>query len=364
MDYNITYREKDKGIQYIISYKDQLGKWKQKSKQGFKTKRDAKKAALEYLEVLKNTLENDKKISLEYKDMTFYEFKTMFFNHKKLYLTANTMKNYSRVFDLFEYLDDIKMKDISNFNIQRGIDELVKNGNSYKTILTRVKSLKSFFNSAVKEYRIILESPVVDIRVPENKKENDFYILNDNEFKDILNKFEDTPYHLILVLAGTCGLRVGEILGLTWSCIDLKENMIKIDKQWKMLSRENGKEVWGLGDLKTKNSNRTVPIPYQTVTILKDHYRNSPISIDGRLFPFVKNRSLHDLINIKLKKLGYKISVHDLRHYYATKLIANGVDFKTAAKLLGHDVEMTMRTYSHVNDDMLLKANNVIQKIF
>lgn len=38
MQYNITYREKDKEIQFIISYKDNYGKWKQKSKQGFKTK--------------------------------------------------------------------------------------------------------------------------------------------------------------------------------------------------------------------------------------------------------------------------------------------------------------------------------------
>ncbi|WML35385.1 Arm DNA-binding domain-containing protein [Clostridium sp. OS1-26] len=39
MDYNITWRKKDKGWQCIISYKDSTGKWKQKSKQGFKTQK-------------------------------------------------------------------------------------------------------------------------------------------------------------------------------------------------------------------------------------------------------------------------------------------------------------------------------------
>ncbi|MCS4455170.1 tyrosine-type recombinase/integrase [Clostridium botulinum] len=47
--------------------------------------------------------------------------------------------------------------------------------------------------------------------------------------------------------------------------------------------------------------------------------------------------------------------MHELRHTYATKLISNGVDFKTVAQLLGHTVEQTMKTYSHVNDDMMKK---------
>ncbi|BDR64449.1 hypothetical protein K134307016_13830 [Clostridium tetani] len=69
-------------------------------------------------------------------------------------------------------------------------------------------------------------------------------------------------------------------------------------------------------------------------------------------------------MNGKLKRHGYKITIHELRHTYATRLIANGVDFKTAARILGHSVEQTLKTYSHVNDDMLKKAHQVIQNIF
>ncbi|WP_326498383.1 hypothetical protein [Clostridium brassicae] len=45
-------------------------------------------------------------------------------------------------------------------------------------------------------------------------------------------------------------------------------------------------------------------------------------------------------------------------------LIASGLDFKTVAKLLGHDIQQTMKTYSHVNDDMMKKATNIIENIF
>ena len=47
-----------------------------------------------------------------------------------------------------------------------------------------------------------------------------------------------------------------------------------------------------------------------------------------------------------------------------TTLISRGVDFKTVAKLMGHDVEQTMKTYSHVTDEMMDNATQLINKIF
>nr|WP_278335431.1 tyrosine-type recombinase/integrase [Clostridium botulinum] len=51
----------------------------------------------------------------------------------------------------------------------------------------------------------------------------------------------------------------------------------------------------------------------------------------------------------KYKQLGYDISIHELRHSYATKLISSGMDFKTATNILGHDIEMTMKVYLRKN---------------
>ncbi|WP_283700709.1 site-specific integrase [Clostridium perfringens] len=367
MDYNITYREKDKGIQYIISYKNELGKWKQKSKQGFQTKRDAKKAALEAVDKLKEELKYNLKINTYYKDMTLKEFIPEFIEHKRLYVTANTINMFYLTFDAFSTLNDIKLIDITNFDIQKCVDEMIKKNQAYLTIKTRVGYLKSFFNTIINEFNITIDNPIKSIKYPKNKKNNDIFILNEYEINDILKKLEGTKYYLIVKLAATCGLRIGEILGLTWDNIDFQNSKIKINKQWKIISsyKEDGqKEKMGFGDLKAKNSNRTVPIPHKTLKDLKEYYNSTALSIDGRLFPFAISRSFQRGLNIKLKKIGYKVSIHDFRHYYATKLISSGVDFKTTANLLGHEVEMTMKIYSHVNDDMFTKANNVIQNIF
>lgn len=367
LQYNISFREKDKGIQFIISYKDELGNWKQKSKQGFKTKRDAKKAALEAIDYLKEELKYNSRVNTDYKDMTLREFIPEFIDHKKLYVTANTISQFYITFEVFDALSDMKLKDISNFDIQKCVDEMVKKNQAYSTIKTRTGYLNSFFNSIINEFNILLENPIKNIKYPPNKKKNELIILNDNEVDDILSKLSGSRYYLIVKLAATCGLRIGEILGLTWNSIDFENSNLKVDKQWKILSsyKENGeKDIMGFGDLKTKNSNRIVPIPVSTLRDIKDYYTSTALSIDGRLFSFAKNRTFQKVLNVRLKNTGYNVSIHDFRHYYATKLVSSGIDFKTAAQLLGHDVEMTMKIYSHVNDDMLSKANNLIQNIF
>ena len=63
------------------------------------------------------------------------------------------------------------------------------------------------------------------------------------------------------------------------------------------------------------------------------------------------------------KLYGYNISIHELRHTYATMLISKGLDFKTVAKLMGHEVEQTLKTYSHVTDDMMKKAKDIINAL-
>ena len=57
-------------------------------------------------------------------------------------------------------------------------------------------------------------------------------------------------------------------------------------------------------------------------------------------------------------------SIHDLRHTYATKLLANGVDIKTVSALLGDSLPTVLKTYVHFSDDMRLKAADKVADIF
>ncbi len=157
--------------------------------------------------------------------------------------------------------------------------------------------------------------------------------------KDLLGKITYKKYYIASLIAATCGLRIGEILGLTWADIDEINSTLTVNKQWKKLKSGN----WGFGSVKSKNSNRVVPISPNTLKELKSFKKNSVTDIHNRIIVCADSINLSRGLRDCYKRNGYNISIHDLRHTYATMLIGNGVDFKTAAKLLGHTVEMTMK---------------------
>lgn len=360
MDYNITYREKDKGIQLIISYKDHNGKWKQKSKQGFKKKSEAKKYSDKMLDELKERYDNNINIHSDYENITFTQFSKIYIEHLKLHKETNTILLYELAIKHFSSLDNIKIRNITSLDIQICVDNLIKKHLKYSSINTYLARIKVIFKAAVDKYNIITSSPVNNISIKTNKEKNEKRALTKNELDDLIIKTKNIKYKVLFSLAGTCGLRLGEILGLTWDCVNFEDCLLTINKQWKNITPG----VRGFGELKSKNSYRVVPIPSDTLELLQEFKKLSSTDKHNRVIPYSQIQGLTPLLKNYLGKMGFDITIHELRHTYATMLISNGIDFKTAAKLLGHDIEQTMKTYSHVTDDMLLNATNLINKIF
>ena len=357
MQYNITYRKKDGGWQYIISFKED-GKWKQRSKQGFRTRSLAKVAADERLEELKK--EHALQLNTEYKGITFMEYYKMFKKHESMYKEPGTIRLYGYAIKKFKKIHDKELSEITTLDIQNCIDEMVREGLHPNTINSYVSKLKTAFNKAINPYNIISDNPVSNLSIPENREDVKVKALTVGEFEELLSKITNRKFHIVTLIAGTCGLRIGEILGLTWDNINFKQSILTVEKQWKRL----GDGKWGFGATKSKNSNRSIPIPPRTLRELKIYKRESPTDIHNRIILYTAISNISRELGQLYRNLGYDISVHDLRHTYATTLIANGIDFKTVAKLMGHDVKETLSTYSHVTDDMLNKAANTLKSIF
>lgn len=367
MEYNITYRQKDKGWQYIISYKDESGKWRQRAKQGFRTKSLAKIAADKRLEEMKKNFQLAKKLSIEDKGITFKKLANKFVDHEELYKAHNTIISYESGLEHFSKINNKAVNEITTLDIQGCVDEMVRKGFATSTIKLYVGRVKTIFENAVEPYKIILENPVQNIKYPIEKTNNNDKIkaLSETELANLLKKLPKyaTPQEYIAsVIAAKCGLRLGEIMGLTWDRIDEINSVIIVDKQWKRLKDGDGSKM-DFGSLKSKNSYRKIPVSPLVLAEIQEYKRNNPTDLDNRVLIYKNNSSLNHTAK-KYRKAGYDISIHDLRHTYATTLIANGLDFKTVAKLMGHDVEETIRTYSHVTSDMMERAANVINSIF
>ncbi len=358
MKTNITYRERKKGNwQYIISYKDETGNWKQKGKQGFEKKSLAKEAAELALKSLKKEIDEESKLNKEYRDITFEEFSVKFLNHIEIHREYNTYKNYKNVFNQFRDLNNLEINKIGNMEIQAIVDGFVKRKLKSSTVRFYVKRLNNYFEYAANVYKIIKESPVKNITIPENKKVNDKKVLSLQEYNKLLKDFENSPYQIVILLTGSCGLRISEAIGMTWDNIDFENKTLNVNRQWKKTLQGH----YELSYLKTPNSLRKVPLSDELILKLKEYKNTHPTDIYNRVILYKSDAVITNL-NILLKP--YNTTIHRLRHTYATTLISNNIDFKTAAKILGHDVTQTLKTYSHVTDEMMQNAAKKINDIF
>lgn len=350
MQYNFTIRKKDKGYQIIVSYKDGL-KWKQKSKQGFSTQRDAKLYGQEIVEKLKKTSTNPLDDSL--KDITLIEFYKIYMNENKPDVYT-TYKAYDNAFNKFNQLFNIKIKDISEIQIKNIINNLNQSIASKNLCITIITKILKY---AISPYRIINHNPCQNIKRLKSKKDKKLNALSDDKIDHLLNSIKEHnyKYYLICSIAAYTGMRYGEILGLTWSDIDLDNSIIDINKQLAY----SDKGLFKIRQLKTKNSYRKIPIPPILKNILISY---KTISDDE--FLFNNNTGSTGAVSVIIKRYLPNTSIHDLRHTYATKLISNGVDIKTVASLLGDTVDTVINTYIHYTDEMRLKAHDSVSKIF
>lgn len=363
MEYNITYRQKDKGWQFIISRKDENGKWKQiKSKQGFKTKNsDAKPAAEDMLEQLKIEDLNKKNIiNIDYESITFKELCDKFLEHSRLYKEFNTVRGYRNAIASFSSLNNVRVKNIKRIDIQNCIDKLIEKKLKASSIKIWISRIKLIFDYYTSNYDPNYKNPTLDIVKPKNTTPTEKKALTKKELDNLLAKLKtiDPYFYIVSLIAGTCGLRYREIIGLTWNDINEINLSLNVNKQWKKLKDNTN----NFGELKTRNSTRIVPIPKDTLTELKNFHKTSITDKYNRIL-ITDGYNLRTTLNLKLHELA-GISVHELRHTYATLLVSNNIDFKTIAKFLGHDVQMTIKSYSHITDDMIKNATDIIGKIF
>ena len=356
MDYNISYRNKDKSIQCIISYKDSDGKWRQKSKQGFKRQKDAKPWISDTVEKLEETI----KTPSEFRGVTFGEFKEIFLRDKKR-LSPNTIVIYKESYNKFESLNDIPLVEIGYINIKPCVDRMIDDKLSNSTIRLALTNLKTVLNHAIDKYDIMKTNPVKlkDYDLPKQGKKKKIKALNEHEVEGLLTRLDGRDY-MISLIACKCGLRIGEIVGLKDISFDFKRGEIKISEQWKLMDEDRN---YGFGTLKTNNSYRSVPIPSGCVKEIQDYVRDCVIGIDRRIFNDKNTKVTSVRLSQKYKRKGYNVSVHDLRHTYATTLLLNGFDYRTVAELMGDTVEMIIKTYSHFIDDMMKNAKTRINKI-
>lgn len=222
------YRKRDNGWEYRISYKDESGKFRQKSKSGFKTKKLAQAAARDIEKKLSQNILTDGEVTL-------YDFvKTWSEVYKRPYVKDKTWETYTKNFrHIKTYFKDIKVKDITPLYYQKRLNEF---GEKYaqETLEKFHYQIKGAMKVAVREQVIhfnFADDAKVKSQIESRAEENDF--LEESEYKALLSLTrENIQYvsYFTLYLLSVTGLRFSEVMGLTWNDVDFKNGILDINR--------------------------------------------------------------------------------------------------------------------------------------
>ena len=339
-----TYRQKDNGWQIIVSYKDG-NKWKQKSRQGFATKREAKEHEEELIRQIKK---QPRPINKSMAGITLMEFCEAFLKLKKT-IALGTKRNYINAVNSLQSVSNKPMHMITYLDVQTAVSGWNMKPQTQKQYLSKLNIL---FRAAVHPYGIIQTNFIPDIEIPKGRSKTERLTITEEQFKKLMATTSD-DIKLAIAICYYTGVRRGELLGLTWQ---------DIDRQAVTISKQLDTQHFIYTAPKTKNSFRTIPIPVALVNMLNEYRRTKPLDIQRRLFP--KPYGTYYGMKRAMKSISKDLSPHCLRHTYATHLLAKGMDIRTVAALLGDNVKTVINTYIHYSDDMRAAAADDIEKIF
>ena len=277
---------------------------------------------------------------------------------------CRTYQKYQQVLNshILPSLGEYEIENVTAHDIQQLIYvELLENKKlAGNTINIAIAILKGMFASA-EDAELIVKNPCARIkRVAVDEKHIDVFTVREQHKLECGIRQDGRLRMNGILISLYMGLRIGELLALTWDDVDFVHNTVTINKT--KASRSDEKSFTSP---KTKSSMRVLPIPPNLLPILKLMKKCSVgkwvIEYNGRS---INERGYQALFERLQKRLGIRPrGFHALRHTFATRAMECGTDYKTLSELMGHSNAMiTINRYAHSLMDTKRKAINKIAR--
>jgi len=265
-------------------------------------------------------------------------------------------------------LGHLPLQQLTPDDLERFYSQLLKNGRlrgsgglSPQSIRHIHATIRRALNDAVR-WKLAQYNVAIGARIP-RATQPEMKTWSPEQLHTFIDHVRDDHLFAAWFLVCTTGLRRGELLGLTWSALDLEEGSLRVVKTivnvgWRIVPSEP----------KTQKGRRSIALDGATVAVLKEHRTRQ---LEERL-AWTEAYEDHDLVfcrengtplnpetfTLTFKRLAATaelppIRLHDLRHSYATAALAAGVPVKVVSDRLGHaNVGITSDLYMHVPDEM------------
>jgi len=287
-------------------------------------------------------------------------------------------------------------KEISSLDydiLQEFVD--TKLGYSRQMVKDIKSILKQMFDFAMRK-KYVKENPALLIKVYARESEP-VEALSERQEKVLVKALKILPQRLevhygiarsphfkktfgvALLVALNCGLRKGELFGLSTDCVDIQKGVIKVRQQLMFDSKKTTGII--VNKLKTNASCRDVPIPDEIREIIAEHKRHAEelehtlmfCKENGTPYTYSDIRRRLETVNKMCNEISLletepfefgKFTLHQLRHTYCTHLYESGIDLFAAQYFMGHDKgKVTMDIYTSLREKHTQTAAAAVRKI-
>lgn len=347
---------------------------------------------------------NKEKVKQQYidgikmRDITFHDLMIEWFTQCKLPTikapsTMNNWKNAINLHILPHFSDKQLARAVKRIDLQNCINKT--EGMSYIVTDLVCSAIRHAFEYAMAD-GVMQHNPATFLTKPTPPQQKEKKPLTVEQEDAVLDAAAKNKYGLMIYLLYYLGVRRGEMLGLQWGDFDFNKKVVHIQRDIDFNERGSS-SVATIGDLKTKRSNRLVPLPDALISILSP-LRGLPnaflIQEDGTFLTQNKYRTRYNkimrdagMLTIKdryhekvesWKKAGKKIiapnlsydydceiTAHSFRHHYITAKVESGERPEVIMAIVGHkDYSTTINIYTHIKNRIGENEPTRLSKLF
>jgi integrase len=263
-------------------------------------------------------------------------------------------------------LADVPLTALTPGHVERLLAGMLERGLSPMTAAHARATLRRALHDAQRDG--LVSRNVAGLARPPRVTRQEMHPLTAPQVRGLIEATRDDPLGPVWALAVGSGLRLGEMLGLTWTDIDLDTGQLVVRRA--MARAADG--GWSLAEPKTSRSRRTVMLPAIAHEALRRRRAQQDADQQaagtawqdrgGLVFTDAVGRPLRppdvsDEWRRTRRRVGVTCRLHDLRHTAATLMLGAGVPLKVVSDALGHStIAITADTYAHVTPELRREA--------